>query len=175
MAKLTEGLQKDDLVGMIRSYVTIDEFRSKMGNDEDVVVLGFFLKQKEPATDLMNFVEKGYDFVLDADISTGELNGYYITFVEMTRERDVNKHIIKIIMDLKNLTSLEISDWDFSYKGTLKKYELSIDNLMDVVPETPEEYEERYNEDSDMMLENMLATARVNIVKKPAVYSRAKR
>lgn len=175
MAKLTEGLQKDDLVGMVRSYVSIDEFKSKMGNDEDVVVLAFFLKQKEPATDLMNFIEKGYDFVLDADISTGELNGHYITFVELTRERNLNKHIIKIVLDLKSLTGYELSDWDFSYKGMLKKHELSMDNLSEVVPETPEEYEQRYNRDSDMMLENMLAIARVNIVKKPAVYSRAKR
>jgi hypothetical protein len=175
MAKLTEGLQKDDLVGMIRSYVSIDEFRSKMGNDEDVVVLAFFLKQKDPATDLMNFIEKGYDFVLDADISTGELNDHYLTFVEMTREKDVNKHILKVIMDLKNLTGYLLSDWDFSYKGMLKKYELSMDNLMEMVPETPEKYKDRYNRDSDMMLENMLATARVNIVKRPAVYSRAKR
>jgi hypothetical protein len=112
---------------------------------------------------------------LDADISTGELNGHYITFVELTREHNVNKHIIKIIMDLKSLTDLEISDWDFSYKGMLKKYELSMDNLMEMVPETPEDYKDRYNRDSDMMLENMLATARVNIVKRPVVYSRAKR
>ena len=57
----------------------------------------------------------------------------------------------------------------------LKKHELSMDNLSEVVPETPEEYEQRYNKDSDMMLETMLAIARVKIVKKAAVYSRAKR
>ena len=50
-----------------------------MGDDADMVVLSFKVGGKEPAVDLVNFIEKGFDFIIDADTSAGEMeDGDYI-------------------------------------------------------------------------------------------------
>ena len=73
---------------MVHNELHVDEFKSKMGNDEDMVVLSFKVGGKEPAIDLVNFIEKSYDWVIDADTSSGEMeDGDYIVFVEMERNR----------------------------------------------------------------------------------------
>jgi len=53
-----------------------------MGEDRDIVVLGFHVRDKNPAADLMEFIERGYTYILDADMSTGEeSDGQYQVFV----------------------------------------------------------------------------------------------
>ena len=70
--QLNEGLRSNDLKDMVRNVFNIDTHRSKMGEDRDVCVLSFTVKDRNPAKDLMEFIEKGYNFVLDADVSSGE-------------------------------------------------------------------------------------------------------
>ena len=62
------GLFKDDLKHLVDSIVEIDSYKSKMGEDSDIVTLAFSVMGEAPAKDLENFVEKGYAFVLDADL-----------------------------------------------------------------------------------------------------------
>ena len=38
-----------------------------MGDDDNIVVLGFKVLHKEAATDLVEFIESGYDWILDAN------------------------------------------------------------------------------------------------------------
>ena len=66
------SLKPNDLKNFVSEIFTIDSFKSKMGKDENVAVLAFEVKDREPAKDLTNFIEKGYEFVLDADLSSGE-------------------------------------------------------------------------------------------------------
>ena len=61
-----------DLNRLVHNELHIDEYKSKMGTDEDVCVISFKVSGKEPGADLVSFIEKGYDFVLDADVSSGE-------------------------------------------------------------------------------------------------------
>ena len=68
---LHEGLQYRDLDGLMKPTVHVDEFSSKMGDDADIIVLSFFVRDKAAAKDLVSWFEKGYDFVLDADRSPG--------------------------------------------------------------------------------------------------------
>ena len=84
--QLQEGLEQGDLARLIASTYSIDEFKSKMGDDADIIVLAFTAGDKGPAQDLMNFIEKGYDWVIDAETSAGEISeGKYIVFVEAER------------------------------------------------------------------------------------------
>jgi hypothetical protein len=71
--QLFEGLEYKDLVGMMKPTMHIDEFSSKMGDDDDIIVVSFFVRSKAAAADLMTWFEKGYDWVLDADVSPGEI------------------------------------------------------------------------------------------------------
>jgi len=66
------GLRKDDLKDLVDHIFEIDSFKSKMGEDSDIVVLSFSTKNEASAKDLENFLEKGYPFVLDADATSGE-------------------------------------------------------------------------------------------------------
>jgi hypothetical protein len=50
------------------------------------LLISFFVRDQQAAKDLMMWFEKGYDFVLDADRSPGEIRpGRYLVYVEMRR------------------------------------------------------------------------------------------
>ena len=50
-----------------------------MGTDENIVVATIKVLGKEPAKDLENFIEKGYDWIIDAETHAGEISdGKYI-------------------------------------------------------------------------------------------------
>lgn len=144
--QFNEGLEHGDLARLIHPELHVDEFKSKMGDDSDIVVVSFKVVDKEPALDLVNFVEKGYDWVLDADVSSGELSdGEYLVFVELERTPDVTDRIDELLNDLLNLTKQEIGEWRFQYqKGTQVPY--TVDALA-VIPTTPEEYNSKYGQD----------------------------
>ena len=82
--KITESLRAGDLRHMIKKVFGVDSYKSKVGNDEEVVVLSFVVSEEDPAKDLENFIEMGYDFVLDADVTPGETDdGEFLVFVEL--------------------------------------------------------------------------------------------
>ena len=75
------GLRQHDLEFTIDNVFEIDSYKSKMGEDSDIVTLSFAVKGDQPAKDLVKFIETGYDFVLDADKTSGEQNdGKYRVF-----------------------------------------------------------------------------------------------
>jgi hypothetical protein len=63
MRNLNEGLRSGDLESYVSELFTVDQYRSKMGEDKDVIVLGFRVREKNPAIDMMEFIERGYDFI----------------------------------------------------------------------------------------------------------------
>lgn len=139
---LNEGIEFGDLARLVQPVLTIDEFRSKMGDDKDIIVLGFTVHGEEPAQDLVNFIEKSYDWVLDADVSSGEMSdGNYIVFVEIIREKQAVDKIMTIIDDTMNLTDQEIDEWTFSYYKDAENLPFTKENLSRKLILTPEEYE----------------------------------
>ena len=70
---VSESLDYKEMEGLIKPTIHVDEFSSKMGDDDDIIVVSFFVRDPSAARDLMNWFEKGYDFVLDADKSPGEI------------------------------------------------------------------------------------------------------
>ena len=79
---LNEGLRKKDLEYLVGNKIHFDEYDSKMGDPEDVITVSFKVKQRMPSEDLTSFIENGYDWVLDADVSSGEIDdGEFLVFV----------------------------------------------------------------------------------------------
>ena len=68
-----EGLDFKALKGVLQPTLHIDEFSSKMGGDDEVVVLSFSVTNENAAKDLVSWFEKGYEFILDGDRSPGEI------------------------------------------------------------------------------------------------------
>ncbi len=140
--KITESLRHGDLEHYVSEVFSIDRYSSKMGEDSDVVVLGFTVNEKNPAIDLMEFIEKGYPFVLDADMSTGEENdGKYQVFAEIPRSKDIAEQISSLLKGIGQLC--DVDDWRFRYQKDSTSTEFSKSNILEHVPTSKEEYEQK--------------------------------
>lgn len=137
--KLNEGLDYHDMKGQIEPYISVDEYAAKMGKDSDIVTVTFTTNSKLAATDLVTWLEIGYDFILDASESDGELEpGKWLVFVEMKRRSNVPQKIVAILSDLETLT--DMSPKDYSIKVDDESYDADIDVLKQVIITSPEEY-----------------------------------
>ena len=56
--QFNEGLEHGDLARLIAKRITIDEYKSKIGEDEEIIVITFTVDGKNPAEDLVSFLEK---------------------------------------------------------------------------------------------------------------------
>ena len=138
---MTESLRKDDLRFLVKKVFEIDAYKSKIGDDYDVVVLSFTVDEEDPATDLENFIEMGYDFVLDADVSPGETDdGTYKVFVELERTRNVSKQILELLDGIERLTG--DSDMRFRYFKNFESHDTTLENLESIIPIDKDAYEE---------------------------------
>lgn len=123
-----------------------------MGNDEDMVVVSFKVGGKDPAIDLVNFIEKGYDWVIDADTSAGEMDdGDYIVFVEMERTPKVPAQIMEMINDLTGLTENEPSSYRVRYHKNSEEYECNEETLRGIIPHTPHDYLQKVSKDKEAL------------------------
>ena len=144
MIRLREGLEVGDLKRLVHPEMHVDDFKSKLGRDEDVVVVSLKVTGKEPAADVVNFVEKGYDWVIDADVSSGEMDdGDFIVFIELDRTPSAAGQIMEMMDDLMNLTEQDISDWKVCYRKG-REHPLDEKTLQDMIPKTPEEYRQQF-------------------------------
>ena len=142
---LSEALEYKDMVGMMKPTIHIDEFASKMGDDDDIIVVSFFVRSKEAARDLMNWFEKGYDWVLDSDISPGEISpGRFLVYVEMRRRSTAGEKLDQALDDLNTLTEFQPEDWTLHYED--KDHPWSVDTFNLLVPLSPKEYRARKEE-----------------------------
>jgi hypothetical protein len=142
LCPLFEALQYRDMVGMVKPTVHIDEFASKMGDDEDVIVVSFFVRSEAAARDLVNWFEKGYDWVLDADRSPGEIRpGRYLVYVEMRRRSTAGERVEDLIDDLATLTEHEAGEWTMTYRD--QEVPFSRETFDRMVPRSPREYREQ--------------------------------
>ena len=139
------GLVKDDLKFLVDNIIEIDSYKSKMGSDEDIVTLAFSVTGQAPAKDLENFVEKGYPFVLDADVSSGEQpDGTYKVFVEMERNVDIPMQILEIADGVRKLA--DVQDLRFRYHKNFKSKELNDQNIKETIPFDSDSYTARIKE-----------------------------
>lgn len=125
---------------MVLPTFEVDTYRSKMGEDRDVCVLSFHVKDRAPAKDMMEFIEKGYHFVLDSDVSSGENeDGEYSVFVELPRSSRLAEHIREVTYGIKKLTGIE--DFKFKYHKQNSVHDVTEETLKSVIPGTPEAYD----------------------------------
>ena len=109
---LSESLSYLDMEGYVSPVLGIDQFESRIGENEDVITLNFIVKSKAVADDLCEWLERGYDWIIDCEPSPGEvLEKKYYVFAEMNRRTNAPKRIIEMLGDLNTLTGLDVEDW----------------------------------------------------------------
>lgn len=137
---INESLRAGDLRHFVKKVFDIDSFKSKIGDDQDIVTMSFTVDHEDPAKDLENFIEMGYDFVLDADVSPGELDdGTYKVYVELERGRHAAEQIREIIDGVEKLTGID--DFRFRYFKNFKSKLATEENLAADVPMDKDAYE----------------------------------
>ena len=142
MSKIYEGLEYKDLQGMMKPTIHIDEFSSKMGDNDEIVVASFYVRDRQAAQDLVDWFEKGYDFVMDADMSPGEIKpNRYLVYVEMKRRSTTGNRLNEILEDFDTLTEYAGDNWIMHYDG--KDHPWSVDTFKKLVPDSPAEYRAR--------------------------------
>ena len=138
---LQEGLRPNDLNDLIYPMFEVDTFKSKMGEDPDVCVVTFQAKDRYPAKDFMEFIEKGYPFVLDADVSAGEnKDGEYSIFVEMERSPKLIENITELLFGVSKISGID--NWKFKYHKSKDIKEATSENLKKAIPTSSRIYEQ---------------------------------
>lgn len=157
---LQEGLDYEDMQGQIEPKVTVDEYVAKIGKDKDIVTLTFVVKSNLAGKDLVSWFERGYDFVLDANVSEGEIEpGKYLVFVELNRRLAVPERIIELLDDLQTLTTFKLKDWTVEVDD--EEYDADKEVLSQVLILNPNEYKMKKEEE----LNEMRTLANLDVVK----------
>ncbi len=116
--QVNEGLKAGDLDGVVSNRFSVDQYKSKMGEDKNIMVLAFTVDSLAPAKDLERFAETGYSDVLDADATPGTMeDGKHKVFIEFARK-----------------------------EGVIANTAVSSGTLSEMVPTNPEAYEQKVNE-----------------------------
>jgi len=148
---INEGLDYLDMVDQIEPTVSVDEYAAKAGRDADMVTLAFTVNSEASGDDLVDWFERGYDWIIDASISEGELSpGKYLVFVEMKRRTKVPERIIELIEDLETLTNLKVTEWTVNIDE--EDYDADAEILKQKITISPHEYREQ-NEDEEELNE----------------------
>lgn len=146
---ITEGLDFHDMEGQIDPVVTVDEYEAKMGEDSDIVTLAFTVKSEEAGNDLVDWFERGYDWVIDSSLSEGEIEvGKYLVFVELNRRSTVPARIMELLKDLKTLTALKPTEWTVQVNG--EDYDADENVLKQVIITNPNVYKQENNSDKEL-------------------------
>ena len=111
--QIKECVGFNDLSSLIRPRVSIAEFVPKTGNEEDVIVLAFYVKDDRPAQDLATFLEKGIIDILDTEVSpNADEEGNYLCFVEMKNE-NVMKTTLQLLEEVSRICTTD--EWSLEF------------------------------------------------------------
>ena len=165
--QLNEGLLKDDLIHLVADKIHFDEYESKMGDNEDVITASFKIKQRMPAQDLVSFIENGYDWVLDADVSSGEvMENEFLVFVEMPRRSKIFEQMMELLTDLEHLTDIKLNEWKFRWYKDKNYYSMEQDKINEIIPDSPDRYRQMVEQYSSVKQEENNLSDEVAQIKK---------
>lgn len=143
---LTESLSYMDMKDHVTPILGIDEFDSQIGDNSDIITLNFIVDGDSVGNDLVDWFERGYEWVIDSDISPGEvLDKKFYVFVELNRSSTAPKRIMELLDDLETLTGLTSEDWEIKLSN--KKMPASEENIKKNLITRPQEYKERLEKD----------------------------
>ena len=130
-------LRPEDLEHLVLPVISIDEYFSKI-DDRRCIVVGFYVLDKSPATDLCVFIEKSNVKTLDVEVSPAPTpDGYYIVFVELDRAKSFTERLLDLLNQVNNLTVID--EWQFKpYEDHDQILDLTEDNINEHVILDPE-------------------------------------
>jgi hypothetical protein len=164
---LNEGLRPKDLEYLVGNKIHFDEYESKMGDPDDVITVSFKIKQRMPSEDLVSFIENGYDWVLDADVSSGEIeDGEFLVFVEMPRRSRIFEQLVELLDDLQHLTDIKLNEWKFRWYKQKEYHSLNEAGIGEIVPDSPTKYRQYVEQFEGVQQEQASLADELSTIKK---------
>ena len=136
--QIDEAVSKGQLRNLVDAIVSIDQYKSKIDEDRNMVVLAFEVMNEMAAGDLSNFIETGAYDVEDTEVSAStNVDGNYMIYVEMRRGSKLHETIRKILEDVSKLTEIESWQYNTGKNGIPQ----NIDNLEEMIINDPVRYQ----------------------------------
>lgn len=138
-----------DMVDQVTPILGIDEFQSQIGDDSEIITLNFIVSGEDVGNDLVDWLERGYDWIIDAQVSPGEvLDKKYYVFADLNRRSTAPRRIMEILDDLYTLTGIKSDRWQLKIDS--KRVAASREAIEQGIKLTPGDYrnsrEEELNE-----------------------------
>lgn len=155
-AMIVESLKENDLRGLVSPSITIDQYKSKLGKDEKIIVAGFRVKDQDPAKDLSQFIESSLnDDILDVDVSPGpNADGEYTVFVEVPRHSNAYDVLENIVNDITKVDN-DFLDVNFAAYENKNPQPFNRDNFAKSVIVDARDYQLQHNPEAKAISERM--------------------
>lgn len=132
-------IRHGELKDLIVPLISIDEFQAKTGDDNEVIVIAFFLRDEMAAYDLDDFIDKGTVDVLDSEVSPNpNEDGFWVVFVEFHRKPNFWFKLYELVKDVENLSTK--LNWEVQPYKHPRLFDLYDKKLFEIVPTTKEAY-----------------------------------
>ena len=132
-----------EMENLVTPIISIDEYKPKIGEANETVVVAFEVAFEQPAKDLSNLIETDVTEQLDVDISQGpNKNDKYMVFVEFQRNKELSEKIMNIVKVASQVTG--ITEWKYSYYKGDGTQDLTEDNLASTIITDQEQYVLKY-------------------------------
>jgi len=132
------SLRPKDLEGLVKTEISVDEYKSKMGEDRDVIVMGISVREESAAHDLGDFIERGPFDIWDVDVSPApDADGFYYVFIEIERSHTMWNSIHSIFDHIDRITGNKIDSMTFTCPEHDRPQPLTEDNFKTCVLQSP--------------------------------------
>src|SRR6056300_408540 len=122
------SLHENDLVDTVLSKISIDEFEPKTGESKDVVVVGYYTSEQSAGEDIYSFFNSSIVEFRDVEVSPNpNSEGYYMVFVELSRDENTKSIILELTKDLSNVAGN--LQWKFKTHLTDEYHNFDDNNL----------------------------------------------
>ena len=133
------ALKEGDLKNTMLKKISIDEFEPKTGESADVMVIGMYLNETNPAKDLYHFINNSIVEIRDVEVSPNpNPENYYMVFLELDRNENSLNSVKKIIEEVERLSGK--LDWEVSTTLSENLIGLEDESLSTFVQLDPENY-----------------------------------
>ncbi len=150
---INEGLRQNDLEHLVSNYISIDEYSSKL--DDDNITIAIYVNQLDVANELKDLIEKTY-FIEIRDIEISEtmtIDNKYILFIEFDRDELFPKVLLDILDTIYYATNNK--KWFFKTIGLEEHIEVTEENIIEHIRLTKlEDGENNESEDSQEVKES---------------------
>ena len=156
--QLNESLKYLDMEGQVLPVLGIDQYKSTIGDDSDFITASFTVKSAAVAEDLVTWLEYGYEWIVDAETSPGEVeNGKFLVFIDVDRRTRVPERFMEMLDDLNTLTGIDGKEWKLKIGDVM--YPASEKVMKQHLVLSPHEYKAEHSEDQEADLNEMRVIA----------------